>query len=124
MFGGNSASLTTALAYIKANGGGTLAVSSQSAAAAAIISSDANVAGIGGFSGRESAVTPAWLADEVRQGKIRWVLSDGAGGGLRNDGRTGSTTAMAAVAAACKSVDANGVTLYDCAGQSAALAAA
>jgi hypothetical protein len=125
MFGGNSASLTTALAYIKANGGGTLAVSSQSTAAAAIIASGANVAGIGGFSGRESAVTPAWLANEVQQGKIRWVLSDDtASGGLRNDGRTGSTTAMAAVTSACKSVDASGVTLYDCAGQSAALAAA
>ena len=98
-FGGNSASLTSALAYIKANGGGTLAVSSQSTAAAAIIFSHADVAGIGGFSGRESAVTPAWLASEVAAGKIRWVLADGdGGGGLRNDGRTGSTTAMAAVA--------------------------
>src|SRR6185295_9032286 len=80
-FGGNSASLTSALAYIKANGGGTLAVSSQSTAAAAIIASDADVAGIGGFSGRESAVTPAWLASEVQLGKIRWVLADDAGGG-------------------------------------------
>jgi 4-amino-4-deoxy-L-arabinose transferase-like glycosyltransferase len=123
MLGGNSQSLTTALTYIKADGGGTLAVSSQSTAAAAIISSDANVAGIGGFSGRESAVTPAWLASEVQQGKLRWVLADGSGGGLGNDGRTGSTTAMAAVESACKAVDADGVTLYDCAGQSAALAA-
>jgi len=123
-FGGNSASLTSALAYVKANGGGTLAVSSQSTAAAAIISSHADVAGIGGFSGRESAVTPTWLASEVAAGKIRWVLSDSdGGGGLRNDGRTGSTTAMAAVQSACKSVDADGVTLYDCAGASSALAA-
>ncbi len=124
-FGGNSASLTSALAYIKANGGGTLAVSSQSTAAAAIIASDADVAGIGGFSGRESAVTPAWLASEVSAGKLRWVLADeSGGGGLRNDGRTGSTTAMAAVQSACKSVDADGVTLYDCAGASSALAGA
>ena len=124
-FGGNSASLTSALAYIKANGGGTLAVSSQSTAAAAIIASDADVAGIGGFSGRESAVTPAWLASAVSAGKLRWVLADeSGGGGLRNDGRTGSTTAMAAVRSACKSVDADGVTLYDCAGASSALAGA
>jgi hypothetical protein len=124
MFGGTSASLTAALGYVKAHGGGTLAVSSQSTAAAAIVSSDADIAGIGGFSGRESEVSVDWLADEVRSGKIRWVLADGAGGGMRNDGRTGSTTAMAAVEAACKPVDAGGVTLYDCAGQASALAAA
>jgi hypothetical protein len=115
MFGGNSASLTSALAYIKANGGGTLAVSSQSTAAAAIIASNADVAGIGGFSGRESAVSVSWLADEVRTGKIRWVLpDDSGGGGLRNDDRTGSTTAMTAVTTTCKPVDADTVTLYDC----------
>jgi hypothetical protein len=125
MFGGNSASLTSALAYIKANGGGTLAVSSQSTAAAAIIGSDANVVGLGGFSGRESAVSVSWLADQVRAGKIRWVLPDGSGGGgLRNDGRTGSTTAMAAVTATCKQVDAGGVTVYDCQGLADAIAAA
>jgi 4-amino-4-deoxy-L-arabinose transferase-like glycosyltransferase len=123
-FGGNSASLTSALAYIKANGGGTLAVSSQSTAAAAIIASNADVAGIGGFSGRESAVTAAWLADQVRDGRIRWVLADeSGGGGLRSDDRTGSTTAMAAVESACTPVDADGATLYDCANQAAALAA-
>ncbi len=123
-FGGNSASLTSALAYIKANGGGTLAVSSQSTAAAAIIASDAKIVGLGGFSGRESEVSVAWLADQVRDGKIRWVLADGSGGGgLRNDGRTGSTTAMSAVAATCKEVDADGVTLYDCQGMADALAA-
>ena len=89
-FGGNSASLTTALDYIKAHGGGTLAVSSQSTAAAAIISSDADIAGIGGFSGRESEVSVDWFADEVADGKIRWVLGDdNGGGGLRFDGRTG-----------------------------------
>ena len=56
-------------------------------------------------------------------GKIRWVLPDSSGGGgLRNDGRTGSTTAMSAVAATCKQVDADGVTLYDCQGLANALA--
>ncbi len=125
MFGGNSASLTTALDYIAANGGGTLAVSSQSTAAAAIVDSDADIVGLGGFSGRESEVSVAWLADQVRAGKIRWVLADGSGGGgLRDDGRTGSTTAMAAVAATCKQVDADGVTLYDCQGAADALAPA
>ena len=124
MFGGNSESLTTALAYIKANGGGTLAVSSQSTAAAAIVSSDADIVGLGGFSGRESEVSVSWLADQVRQGTIRWVLADDAGGGgMGNDGRTGSTTVMAAVAATGKSVDADGVTLYDLQGLADALEA-
>ena len=125
MFGGNSESLTSALAYIKANGGGTLAVSSQSTAAAAITDSNADIVGIGGFSGRESEVSVAWLADQVSQGKIRWVLADDSGGGgLGNDGRTGSTTAMAAVAEVGTAVDADGVTLYDLQGKADALAAA
>jgi 4-amino-4-deoxy-L-arabinose transferase-like glycosyltransferase len=124
-FGGNSASLTAALDYIAAGGGGTLAVSSQSTAAAAIADSGADIAGIGGFSGRESEVSAQWLAGQVRAGKIRWVLGDGSGGGgLRNDGRTGSTTAMAAVAATCPQVDVDGLTLYDCQGMADAIASA
>jgi 4-amino-4-deoxy-L-arabinose transferase-like glycosyltransferase len=123
-FGGESASLTTVLAYVKAHGGGTLGVSSQSSAAAAIISSDANVVGLGGFSGRESEVSIAWLADQVSSGKIRWVLADSARGGMRNDGRTGASTAMAAVQATCKPVTVGGVTFYDCQGAASALAAA
>ena len=62
---GNSASLSKVLSYVKQHGGGTIAVSSQSSAAQAIIDGDANVAGIGGFSGRESDVSVAWLAQEV-----------------------------------------------------------
>ena len=62
--------------YIKAHGGGTMAVSSQTTAENAIIDNGARVAGIGGFSGNESEVTAAWLAQEVRSGKIRWVLDD------------------------------------------------
>ncbi len=123
-FGGNSESLTTALAYIQANGGGTLAVSSQSTAAAAIVDSDADIVGLGGFSGRESEVSVSWFADQVRSGTIRWVLADGSGGGgLRNDGRTGSNTIMAAIAATCPTVEVDGVTLYDCSGMADALAA-
>ncbi len=93
------------------HGGGTIAVSSQSSAASAIISSDADVAGIGGFSGRESDVSVSWLAQEVSAGKIRWVVGEasaqagGFGGGrLPGDTRTGSKTAMTAVTAACRKV--------------------
>ena len=85
-FGGNAASLNTALSYIDSHGGGTLAVSSQSGAAEAIIDRGANVVGIGGFSGRESEVTRSWLAQEVRSGKIRWVLDEESGSSQRTGG--------------------------------------
>ena len=90
MFGGDTQSLTAALTYAKAHGGGTVAVSSQSGAAGSLITSGANVAAIGGFSGQESQVSISWLADAVRDGRIRWVLTSGGGGGMR-DGRVGST---------------------------------
>ena len=127
-FGGGDASLTAAAAYAAANGGGTLVTASQSGAASAIITSGDDVAGLGGFSGRESAVTVTWLSQAVQDGKIRWVLtsSSGIGGGFA-DGRTGATTAMSAVEKACvlrSSVDASAPSgLYDCQGAGTALAA-
>jgi 4-amino-4-deoxy-L-arabinose transferase-like glycosyltransferase len=104
---GNDAPTTQVLAYVRAHGGGTIAVSSQSSAAAAIISSGAKVAGLGGFSGRESSVSGAWLAQRVSSGTIRWVLggqAQGSGPGLPGDTRAGSKAAMAAVAKACRKV--------------------
>jgi 4-amino-4-deoxy-L-arabinose transferase-like glycosyltransferase len=140
-FGGQS--LTAALSYIATHGGGTLAVSSQSSAASAIITRHAAVAGIGGFSGRESAVSVSWLAAQVRAGKISWVLTDQLGARssprLPGDARAGSTAALTAVARACPAValssDASGArgartstatagTLYDCQGRAAALLSA
>ena len=80
------------------------------------------MAGIGGFSGRESEVTATWLADEVAAGHVRWVIADASGGGLPQDNRTGARRAMAAVTQACTPVSGvNG--LYDCAGKAAALRA-
>jgi len=122
MFGGDTAALTEALAYMADNGGGTIAVSSQSGAASAAMQSGADVAALGGFSGRESEVTVDWLAQRVADGTIRWVLTDGDGGGMPNDGRTGSSAVMAAVQETCTSVP--GVDgLYDCSGAADALAA-
>jgi hypothetical protein len=136
-FGG--ALSTQILAYVKSHGGGTIAVSSQSGAAASILSSDANVAGIGGFSGRESDVSVSWLAQEVATGKIRWVLDEGSSGGFRggpaSDGRAGSKAAMAAARKACMAVTissasgttgesttgASSGTLYDCRGRAVQL---
>jgi 4-amino-4-deoxy-L-arabinose transferase-like glycosyltransferase len=139
---GNDRSINQVLSYVKAHGGGTIAVSSQSSAAQAIIASHANVAGIGGFSGRESEVSTSWLAAKVRSGSIRWVLVEqagGRGGGptLPGDTRAGAKAAMKAVAKACRAVTlpasagANTATgsggtsaastLYDCQGRSQAL---
>jgi 4-amino-4-deoxy-L-arabinose transferase-like glycosyltransferase len=123
-FGGTSQSLTEALSYAAKNGGGTVAVSSQTGAAGSLISSGANVAAIGGFSGRESQVSVTWLAGAVADGRIRWVVtSDGGGPGGRADTRVGATTAMSAVATACAPVSSiDG--LYDCAHSASALRAA
>ncbi len=100
---------SSVLAYVKQHGGGTIAVASQSNAASSILDQDANVAGIGGFSGRESDVSVSWLAGEVRMGKISWVLDEqegttGGGGHLPGDTRAGAKKAMAAVARACMAV--------------------
>jgi 4-amino-4-deoxy-L-arabinose transferase-like glycosyltransferase len=123
-FGGDSAGLTQALSYVSQHGGGTVVVSSQSGAAGAIIQSDADVAGIGGFSGHESEVTAQWLANAVRSGQVRWVLATGNSAFGGNDGRVGSSKVMAAVAQVGKKVTVSStVALYDLSGQANALAA-
>jgi 4-amino-4-deoxy-L-arabinose transferase-like glycosyltransferase len=130
LFGGDSATLNAAIAYAKAHGGGTIGVESQSSAAAAIVSSDADVAGLGGFSGRESSVNASWLAMEVAKGHLRWVIVDGNQNfGGPGDSRTGSQAAMDIVAKTCKAVtvrtsSGTSVTMYDCQGHAAAILAA
>jgi hypothetical protein len=84
-----------------------------------------------------------WLAARVRAGNLRWVLADGLGGSgagprLPGDTRSGSRTALAAVASVCRAVSlpassgasrsasgrsASG-TLYDCRGRASALLSA
>jgi 4-amino-4-deoxy-L-arabinose transferase-like glycosyltransferase len=89
--GAGSQSLLQAVRYAKAHGGGTVAVASQSEAAPLVIDGE-SVAGIGGFSGRESETNAAWLAQEVRAGHVRWVLTTSStpggfgGGGLGASG--------------------------------------
>jgi 4-amino-4-deoxy-L-arabinose transferase-like glycosyltransferase len=138
---GNDRTISAAIVYAKVHGGGAVAVASQTSAASAIVSKDAEVVGIGGFSGRESDVSVAWLAGEVSRGKIRWVLAEGTGSSgprLRGDTREGSRKAMTAVTKACTkatlSSSATGAegqaaggqggesALYDCRGHAAALA--
>jgi len=127
-FGGDSTSLTAAEKYVSQHGGGEIGVSSQSTAATAILDGYTNVAGLGGFSGRESSVTASWIAMEVREGRLRWVIDDGSsqgGGGLPGDTRTGSQAAINVVAKTCRAVTlsssgGNGQ-MYDCLGRASAI---
>ena len=124
MFGGDTTALTAALAYAKANGGGTVAVSSQSGARRRRSSSRAPTSpAIGGFSGRESVVTTAWLADAVDDGPdpLGPRLDERRRHG--QDGRTGATDAMASrPRSARRSSSVDG--LYDLQGTAAAIRAA
>jgi 4-amino-4-deoxy-L-arabinose transferase-like glycosyltransferase len=127
MLGGQG--LTEVLDYVESHGGGTLAVESQSEAASSIIESGAEVAGIGGFSGKESSVSAEWLQERIANGDIRWILSSAAGGlpgragaqggALGGDSRTGSESALTKVTETCEAVSTSSLessagTLYDC----------
>ncbi|EHN10488.1 hypothetical protein putative integral membrane protein [Patulibacter medicamentivorans] len=124
MFGGDTQSLSQAVAYARAHGGGTVAVASQSGAASQILASGSSspVVALGGFSGRESQVSVGWLADAVASGKVRWVIATSDGGGMR-DGRVGASDVMAIVQEVGKAVPSvDG--LYDLQGLASALRAA
>ncbi len=131
-FGGNSTSLNVEVQYAKTHGGGAIGVESQSTAAAAILANDADVAGLGGFSGRESTVSAQWLAMEVRNGKLRWLVAGsqagGGFGGFGGDSRQGSRAALAIAEQVGRkvTVTANGTTatMYDLQGKAAAILAA
>ncbi len=125
-FGGDTASLNAAVNYVRQHGGGEIGVSSQSTAAAAILDGHTNVAGLGGFSGRESSVSVSWIAMEVREGRLRWVIVDSTQGStLPGDTRTGSEAAMDVIAKTCRPVtlSGNGTNgqMYDCQGRATAI---
>ena len=105
-----------------------MAVESQGEAADAIIAGASNVAGIGGFSGLESTVSAKWIAMEVRDGHVRWILAESNTGAPGADGRTGSAKAMAIAEKAGRRVTFTSggqtITLYDLQGRSAQILAA
>jgi 4-amino-4-deoxy-L-arabinose transferase-like glycosyltransferase len=121
MFGGED--LSSILAYTEAHGGGTIAVDSQSGASAAIIEEGAEVAGIGGFSGKESSVSAAWLEERIADGDITWIYTSGLSGGmtggapsggegastggLGGDTRTGSESAIDSVVESCTAISSS-----------------
>ena len=88
-----------------------------------MVAKGADVAAIGGFSGRESQVSAGWLADAVERGQIRWVVTGGGGGGMPQDSRVGSSDVMSVLQKVGKPVD--GVDgMYDLQGIAAAIRAA
>lgn len=137
MFGGED--LSSILTYTEAHGGGAIAVDSQSGASASIIESGAEVAGIGGFSGKESSVSAAWLEGRIAGGDISWIYTSGLSGGMiggpggaiGGDTRTGSESAIDTVVESCTAISASAYgtasesgttaatgsgTLYECGG--------
>jgi 4-amino-4-deoxy-L-arabinose transferase-like glycosyltransferase len=126
-FSGDTTSLKAAVRYVEAHGGGTIGVESQSSAAELILSSNANVAGLGGFSGRESSVSARWIAMEVRSGKLSWLLFSGTqDGGFRGDTRSGSEAAFKVVERVARKVifttsSGTTVTLYHLTGSANAI---
>jgi 4-amino-4-deoxy-L-arabinose transferase-like glycosyltransferase len=114
MFGGED--LSSVLEYTEAHGGGTIAVDSQSGAATSIIEDGAEVAGIGGFSGKESSVSAEWLEERIESGAIAWIYTNGesgsvgglgGAGGTGGDTRTGSESAIDTVVKSCTKVDSS-----------------
>lgn len=119
MFGGED--LGSVLQYTESHGGGTIAVDSQSGAATSIIEGGAEVAGIGGFSGKESSVSVEWLEERIESGAIAWIYTSGqagsggfggpgggaAAGGMGSDTRTGSESAIDTVVKSCTKVESS-----------------
>jgi 4-amino-4-deoxy-L-arabinose transferase-like glycosyltransferase len=107
MFGGED--LSSVLDYTEVHGGGTIAVDSQSGASASIIEGGAEVAGIGGFSGKESTVSAEWLEERIADGDVTWIYTSGLGGGTIGGGdtRTGSESAIDTVVESCAAIDSS-----------------
>ena len=129
MLGGGAQDTEAAYAYAIAHQPASvvLVVSSQESAAASILQGR-SIAGMGGFTGTETVLTPDFLARAVADGTVRYVLLGGQSGGFGRFGR-GANAGEQTVERSCRQVPAsawssNGQTLYDCGGRSAAIAAA
>jgi 4-amino-4-deoxy-L-arabinose transferase-like glycosyltransferase len=125
---GGNADIGTALAYAKAHQPGSrwaLIVSSEQEAAPSVIRGE-SVAAMGGFTGRETVLTNAYLAKLVRSGEARYFLLGGQG---RFGPGGGNNAAVNTITSTCKPVTTSAAssgsgTLYDCAGRADAIATA
>jgi 4-amino-4-deoxy-L-arabinose transferase-like glycosyltransferase len=115
-----SANVDAALAYVKqhgATGRFALIVSSEQEAAPYVIRGE-SVAAMGGFTGRETVLTPAYLSSLIRSGEARYFLL-GSGGG---PGGGSNNAAVSTITSTCTAVTSFSGSLYDCAGKADAIA--
>jgi 4-amino-4-deoxy-L-arabinose transferase-like glycosyltransferase len=128
VMGGRSSDIAAALSYAKGRGAASrfaLIVSSEQEAATSVIEGE-SVAAMGGFTGRETVLTNAYLAGLVRSGQARYFLL----GGNRGIGPGGGANAAAStIESACTEVSSSAWsstgssgTLYDCAGKADTIA--
>jgi len=121
VFGSSTSSnVDSALAYVKKHGATkrfALIVSSEQEAAPYVIRGE-SVAAMGGFTGRETVLTPAYLSSLVRSGEARYFLLGGGGG----PGGGSNNAAVSTITSTCTAVTSFSGSLYDCAGKAAAIA--
>jgi 4-amino-4-deoxy-L-arabinose transferase-like glycosyltransferase len=127
--GGGDSGIGSALSYVHAHGATSrfaLVVSSEQEAATYVVRGEP-VASLGGFTGRETVLTPTYLARLVRDGDARYFLL-GGGRGFGPGG--GNNTAATTIESTCTPVPSSSwssgsssATLYDCAGKADAIAA-
>jgi 4-amino-4-deoxy-L-arabinose transferase-like glycosyltransferase len=116
-FGGaGQGNVQAALSYVEKHGATkrfALIVSSEEEAAQYVVDGDP-VAAMGGFTGRETVLTPSFLSSLVRGGEARYFLVDDS-----ND-----NAAVSTVTSICTRVTGfSSGSLYDCAGKADAIAA-
>ncbi|MGD9695213.1 MAG: ArnT family glycosyltransferase [Thermoleophilia bacterium] len=120
---GGGGSAASALAYATSHDPGSvwdLVVTSEEEAAPLIVEGG-RVAAMGGFTGRETVLSPRLLSEIVASGEARYFLVSA----IRSIGAVGNPS-VDLVAEACTPVDGwsgDSGTLYDCGGAAAALAA-
>ena len=129
-FGGSSSTgVDAALSYVESHGAASrfaLIVSSEQEAAPYVIAGKP-VSSMGGFTGRETVLTHAYLARLVRSGEARYFLLGGqtgiGPGGGANEGASTVESVCTAVSSSAWGGSGSGATLYDCAGKAGAIAA-
>lgn len=120
--GSSNSSIQTALQYVEANGATPrfpLIVTSEQEAAPYVIAGEP-IASMGGFTGRETVLTHAFLAKLIGSGDVRYFL---LGGGFGGGPGGGNNAAIQTIESTCTSVSAVSG-LYDCAGKAGAILAA
>jgi 4-amino-4-deoxy-L-arabinose transferase-like glycosyltransferase len=122
-FPGGTADIDAALAYVEAHGATsrfTLIVSSEQEAAPYVIAGKP-VSSMGGFTGRETVLTNAYLSSLLRRGEARYFLLGGQGGIGPGGAANAAATTISSTCTAVPNVG-SGATLYDCAGKADAIA--